>query len=118
MITKELLKECRLEFDEYFQSLVTNSPDNQHKVEEIRAHSIRVSANALLLANIVLQTEGEKRIAELTGLFHDFGKASLNFLSSIMSSKLCLPVYCAMPTNWISMIHLIVFLRKNMEFNL
>ncbi|HZL12275.1 MAG TPA: HD domain-containing protein [Prolixibacteraceae bacterium] len=77
MITKELLKECRLEFDEYFQSLVTNSPDNQHKVEEIRAHSIRVSANALLLANIVLQTEGEKRIAELTGLFHDFGKASL-----------------------------------------
>ena len=77
MITENMLKECRLEFDEYFLSLTIDSPDNQHKFEDLRAHSIRVMNNSLLLANFVLQTEEEKRIAMVNALFHDIGKASL-----------------------------------------
>ena len=75
MTTVELLKECRLEFEEYFQSLVTGSPDNQQRVEDIRAHSLRVAGNSLLLAKKLLQTEEDKHIAEIIALFHDYGKA-------------------------------------------
>lgn len=77
MITDELLKECRLEFEEYFQSLIIDSPENQHKVEEIRAHSLRVVGNALMLAKVVLQTDEDHRIVELSALFHDLGKATM-----------------------------------------
>ncbi|MDO9613335.1 MAG: HD domain-containing protein, partial [Bacteroidota bacterium] len=77
MSTEKLLKKCRIEFDEYFKSLTIDSPDNQHKLEEIRAHSIRVADNSLLLANVVLQTEEEKGIATINALFHDIGKASM-----------------------------------------
>lgn len=77
MITDLLLKECNLVFEEYFQSLIIDSPDNQHQFEEIRAHSLRVVANSLLLAKVLLQTEEEKRIATVNALFHDLGKASL-----------------------------------------
>jgi putative nucleotidyltransferase with HDIG domain len=77
MITDLLLKECQLAFEEYFQSLTTDSPENQTQFEEIRAHSLRVVANSLFLANVLLQTEEEKRIATVNALFHDLGKASL-----------------------------------------
>lgn len=77
MSTEKLLKNCRIEFNEYFKSLTIDSPDNQHKLEEIRAHSIRVADNSLLLANVVLQTEEEKGIATINALFHDIGKASM-----------------------------------------
>jgi len=77
MITDKLLKECRLAFEEYFQSLTIDSPENQHKFEDIRAHSLRVVSNSLLLANVVLQTEEEKGLATIIALFHDIGKASL-----------------------------------------
>ncbi|MDP3432485.1 MAG: HD domain-containing protein, partial [Bacteroidota bacterium] len=77
MSTEKLLKKCRIEFDEYFKSLTIDSPDNQHKLEEIRAHSIRVADNSLLLANVVLQPEEEKGIATINALFHDIGKASM-----------------------------------------
>jgi putative nucleotidyltransferase with HDIG domain len=77
MITIELLKECRLEFKEYFKSLTFNSPENQHKADEVRTHSLRVVDNALMLAKFVLQTEEDKYIAELVALFHDIGKATL-----------------------------------------
>jgi len=77
MITEVILKECRLAFEEFFQSLTIDSPENQHQFEEIRAHSLRVVANSLLLSNIVLQTEEDKRIATVNALFHDIGKASL-----------------------------------------
>jgi putative nucleotidyltransferase with HDIG domain len=77
MITEELLKECHLEFDKYFKSLIANSPENKHKLDEIRAHSLRVANNAQLLAKIVLQTEEDKRIAEVIALFHDIGKCSM-----------------------------------------
>lgn len=77
MSTEKLLKNCRIEFNEYFKSLTVDSPDNQHKLEEIRAHSIRVADNSLLLANVVLQTEEEKGIATINALFHDIGKASM-----------------------------------------
>ena len=75
MTTVELLKECRLEFEEYFQSLISGSPDNQQRVEDIRAHSLRVAGNSLLLAKNLLQTEEDKHIAEIIALFHDYGKA-------------------------------------------
>lgn len=77
MITDVLLKECHLEFEGYFQSLTVDSPDNQHKVDDIRAHSLRVVNNVLMLAKVVLQTDEEKHIAELTALFHDLGKAAM-----------------------------------------
>lgn len=77
MITDLLLKECHLAFEEYFQSLTIDSPENQHQFEEIRAHSLRVVTNSLLLANVILQTEEEKGIATVIALFHDLGKASL-----------------------------------------
>ena len=77
MITEELLKECRLEFEEYFQSLSIDSPENHKKVDEIRAHSLRVASNIKLLVNVVSQTEEDKPIAELIALFHDLGKASM-----------------------------------------
>jgi putative nucleotidyltransferase with HDIG domain len=77
MITDLILKECHLVFEEYFQSLIIDSPENQRQFEEIRAHSLRVVANSLMLAKILLQTEEEKRIATVNALFHDLGKASL-----------------------------------------
>lgn len=77
MISEELLKECRLAFEEYFQSLTIDSPAYQHEFEEIRAHSLRVVDNSLILSKVVLQTEDERRIATVNALFHDLGKASL-----------------------------------------
>ena len=77
MITDLLLKECHLVFEEYFQSLIIDSPDNQRQFEEIRAHSLRVVTNSQLLAKVLLQTEEEKRIATVNALFHDLGKATL-----------------------------------------
>ncbi|HAH22453.1 MAG TPA: hypothetical protein DCL77_01580 [Prolixibacteraceae bacterium] len=77
MITDLLLKECHLVFEEYFQSLIIDSPENQRQFEEIRAHSLRVVDNSLLLAKVLLQTEEEKRIATVNALFHDLGKATL-----------------------------------------
>lgn len=83
MITEELLKEYHIEFDKYFKSLIADSPDNQRKVDEIRAHSLRVAANALLLAKFVLQTDEDKQIAGLIALFHDIGKASMISIGTI-----------------------------------
>jgi len=77
MITDLLLKECHLAFEEYFQSLIIDSPENQRQFEEIRAHSLRTVANSLLLAKVLLQTEEEKAIATVNALFHDLGKAEL-----------------------------------------
>jgi len=77
MITDLLLKECNLVFEEYFQSLIIDSPENQRQFEEIRAHSLRVVDNSLLLAKVLLQTEEEKRIVTVNALFHDLGKAAL-----------------------------------------
>jgi putative nucleotidyltransferase with HDIG domain len=77
MITELVQKECRLAFEEYFQSLTIDSPDFQHEFEEIRAHSLRVVDNSLLLSNAVMQNEEEKRVAAVIALFHDIGKASL-----------------------------------------
>lgn len=77
MITDVLLKQCRLEFEEYFQSLIIDSPENKHKVEEIRAHSLRVTGNSLLLAKALSLTEEDHRIAELSALFHDLGEVSM-----------------------------------------
>lgn len=77
MITDLLLKECHLVFEEYFQSLIIDSPENQRQFEEIRAHSLRVVSHSLELSKVLLQTEEEKRIATVNALFHDLGKASL-----------------------------------------
>jgi len=77
MVTAELLKKCHLEFDAYFQSLLVQSPDIHHKVEDIRTHSLRVVSNILLLSKVVLQSEEEIRLAEVIALFHDLGKAAM-----------------------------------------
>ena len=75
MITVELLKECRLEFEEYFQSLTIDSPEKQLKVEDIRTHSLRVVNNSNLLAKVLLQSDEDRHVAEVIALFHDYGKA-------------------------------------------
>ena len=77
MISEELLKECRIEFEAYFQSLIVGLPENQKRVEDVRAHSLRVISNSLLLAKSVLQNDEDKRIAEVIALFHDLGRAAL-----------------------------------------
>lgn len=75
MVTIDLLKECRLEFEEYFQTLISDSPESQARVDDIRNHSMRVVNNTQLLAKSILQTDEEKYIAEIIALFHDYGKA-------------------------------------------
>jgi len=77
MITEGLLKECQLEFEEFFKSLVIDLAENNQRVQDIRAHSLRVSANSLVLAKSVLQSEDEYRLAQAIALFHDLGRASL-----------------------------------------
>lgn len=77
MITDLLLKECQLAFEEYFQTLSSDSPENQAQFEEIRAHSLRVLTYTEFLSKTILPTEEEKRIATVIALFHDLGKASL-----------------------------------------
>jgi len=77
MITDLIMKECNLAFEEFFQSLTIDFPENQHQFEEIRSHSLRVASNSLLLADVLLQTEDERKIAHINALFHDMGKASL-----------------------------------------
>jgi len=77
MITEELLKECRLEFEACLQSLISDSPENHKRVEDIRSHSLRVVENTLLLSKTVLQSDEDNRIAEVNALFHDLGRATL-----------------------------------------
>jgi putative nucleotidyltransferase with HDIG domain len=77
MISEELLKECHLEFEAYFQALIVGLPENQKRVEDVRAHSLRVLSNSLVLAKTVLQNDEDKRIAEVMALFHDLGRAAL-----------------------------------------
>lgn len=77
MITDTILKECNLAFEEFFQSLIIDFPENQHQFEEIRAHSLRVVSLSNMLADVLLQTEEERRLAVINAMFHDFGKASL-----------------------------------------
>lgn len=77
MITAEILKNCRQEFDSYFQLLTVETPEIHHKVEDIRTHSLRVSANMLEISKVILQNEEEQRLAEIIGLFHDLGKADM-----------------------------------------
>jgi hypothetical protein len=77
MITEELLKECRLEFEAYFQSLIVGLTENQKRVEDVRAHSLRVADNSILLSKSVLQNDEDKQIAEINSLFHDLGRATL-----------------------------------------
>ncbi len=77
MITEELLKECHLEFEEYFQSLISDSHENHQRVEDIRVHTLRVVSNILLLSKVILPNEEDYRIAEVIALFHDLGKAYL-----------------------------------------
>ena len=75
MITVELLKECRLEFEENFQSLTIDSLEKQLKVEDVRTHSLRVVNNSNLLAKVLLQSDEDRHVAEVIALFHDYGKA-------------------------------------------
>lgn len=77
MITEVQLKECRLEFEEFFQALKIDLVENQNRVDDVRTHSLRVVANSLILAKNVLQNEDDKRIAEVVAMFHDLGRAYL-----------------------------------------
>ncbi len=77
MITEELLKECRLEFEENIQSLILDLADTRQRVEDIRAHSMRVVGNSILISGTVLDNEEDKRLAEVIALFHDLGRATL-----------------------------------------
>jgi hypothetical protein len=77
MITEGLLKECRLEFEEYFQTLKTENQDNKPRVDDVRSHSLRVVSNSLLLSKMVLQNDEDHGIAEIIALFHDLGRATL-----------------------------------------
>jgi putative nucleotidyltransferase with HDIG domain len=77
MITESLLKECRLEFEEFFKSINSDSPDIKARIKDVRTHSLQVVSNSNLLSKMVLQNEEDKGIAEVIALFHDLGRASL-----------------------------------------
>ena len=77
MITEELLKECHLEFEEFFQSLIIDLSESQKRIEDVRSHSMRVAAYIHLISKTVLQNDDEIRMAEIIALLHDFGRASL-----------------------------------------
>lgn len=77
MITEEILKACRMAFEEYIKTLAVEYPDNHHKFQDIRAHSLQVVSNSILLANAVLPAEEDKRLAVIIALFHDIGKTSM-----------------------------------------
>lgn len=77
MITEGLLKECYIEFEEFFQSLIIDLAENHQRVHDVRTHSLRVVSHSNLLAKSVLQNEDDMRIAEAVALFHDLGRASL-----------------------------------------
>lgn len=77
MITEELLKECHLEFEDFFQSHRLELAESQKRIEDIRSHSMRVAANVRLISKAVLQSDDEIRVAEVIALFHDIGRASL-----------------------------------------
>lgn len=77
MVTAELLKECRLEFEEFFQSLIIDLAEHQQRIEDVRAHSIRVATHIQLISKTVLPGEDEIRLAEVIALLHDLGRASL-----------------------------------------
>jgi len=77
MISEELLKECRLEFEAFFQALTVGLPENKKRVDDVRAHSLRVISNSNLLSKVVLPNLDDHRIAEVNALFHDLGRASL-----------------------------------------
>jgi 5'-deoxynucleotidase YfbR-like HD superfamily hydrolase len=75
MITFDLLKECRNEFDEKFKLLISQSSDNQLRLEDVRSHSLRVATNSGLLAKSISLTEEEVNMSQVIALFHDYGKA-------------------------------------------
>jgi len=77
MITVELLKECRLEFEAFFQSLVVSLPENQKRVEDVRTHSLCVVANSNVLSKNILHGAEDQIFAEIIALFHDIGRAAL-----------------------------------------
>jgi len=77
MITEGLLKECYIEFEEFFQSLVIDLAENHQRVHDVRAHSLRVVSHTNILAKTVLPNEDDVRIATAIALFHDLGRAAL-----------------------------------------
>jgi len=77
MITVELLKECKLEFEAFFQALEVSLPENQKRVDDVRTHSLRVVGNTNLLSKSVLQNADDLIIAEIIAMFHDIGRAGL-----------------------------------------
>lgn len=77
MITEALLKECYIEFGNFFQSLIIDLAENHQRVLDVQEHSIRVVSHSNLLAKSVLQNDDDIRIAGAIALFHDLGRASL-----------------------------------------
>jgi len=63
MITEELLKACRLAFEEYIKTMSVEYPDSHHKFQDIKTHSLQVVNNSLLLANAIMPAEEDKRLA-------------------------------------------------------
>lgn len=78
MITEGQLKDCRKEFEEFFKSLKTESPESKGRVEDVRMHSLRVASLSQLLIRSVNGNTDEKNengVAEIVALFHDLGRA-------------------------------------------
>lgn len=77
MITEELLRKCRIEFEGYLQLAAVESPENHLMIQELKAHSQRVAGNSILLANSALLSQEDKHLTEIIALLHDIGKVEM-----------------------------------------
>lgn len=76
MISQETLELFREEYNQILNAVKTDSFEMQQTFEQQRLHSEKVVENILLLGQSLDMEDGEMRMAELLGLFHDIARFS------------------------------------------
>lgn len=77
MSTNGHTNDFKKEFEDCFKSFKAEMPEIKLRIDEIKNHSVRVSANSLLLSANVLHNDEEKLALEIAALFHDIGRAEM-----------------------------------------
>jgi hypothetical protein len=71
MISQETLEQFREEYNQIIHSVETKGFAEQQALEQWKTHNEKVVENSLLLGQSLGMEEGEMRMAEILGLFHD-----------------------------------------------